>query len=114
MGSETMERKELKPVLKKLSTIKEKNVEIDGNNDFGPIIRDKKKLKQKPQMTTQRISPLNVEQLKLLSYFFPAEENGGSIKSFNEMLGKLMELYEKNVLTPRQKIMFKQLNEKNK
>ncbi|MCL0312304.1 LtrC [Apilactobacillus sp. TMW 2.2459] len=113
----TEENNKLQPILKHKSKLKEKQVNISGNNDFGSIsdvLADDSnnnanaKSKKNPINTTQRVSNETVEKLKLLYFFFP-KETGHVHTSFNDILNDLMDDYINNKLTDRQRDMFNQM-----
>ncbi|MCK8607239.1 LtrC [Apilactobacillus ozensis] len=108
--------KKLQPILKHKSNLKDKQVNISGNNDFGSISdalnnRDDsgaKPAKKQPINSTQRVSNETVEKLKLLYFFFP-KEKGSVHTSFNDILNDLMDDYVNKNLTDRQRDMFHQM-----
>ena len=122
------ERKTLKPILRqpkkvKGSTLKEKTVNVAGNNDFGASMPNanvertnaneikEKQIKQLEKISsTQRVAPATKEKIKLLDYFLPK-----SIKkdtSFNGVVLRLIDAYIKDNLAERQKKTFTEMYQK--
>lgn len=117
-----MNEKKISPILKhssKKSSLKRKSVNIDGNNSFGNIsdsIPDsnsikKNETKKSKKMTSQRLYNDTVEKIKLLSFFLPNKD--GRNKSFDDILNTLIDLQVDNLLTDRQKDMYRQMCENN-
>lgn len=120
------EKKALKPILKqpkraKVSTLKEKTVNVAGNNDFGSgmpsvkleMINDikEKKIKQLEKISsTQRVAPATKEKIKLLDYFLPKSTEKDT--SFNGVVLRLIDSYIENNLAERQKKTFTEMYQK--
>ncbi|WP_301711555.1 LtrC [Oenococcus sicerae] len=114
-----MSDKKIAPILThhKTNSLQEKHVQIAGTNDFddrSDIVATNKTPKQSTKVTTtQRITFVTKEKIKLLAYFIDGTNDKQKL-AFNDTVELLADLYVKNNLNDRQRELFKDMLEEKR